>query len=216
MEEKKGIRIGLFSIILILILIVLLIGIIYMSLKNQKLNKKLIEYDDTISNSTEKMNETGSLVNQLNEKTKTIEQLEKENAELKKSNTSNQLSNSSNSYQIGTIKNIYDVISDNDTKIAKAQKIANEVMNAINNKDWYYLAKMVGISADNFINYGIYNFNVNINDYEEINGEYIFDETYDWDKTKLNSPKDVSLGNMLIIKFEDDGRIVIYPNCTGI
>lgn len=213
MEEKKGIKIGLFSIILILILIVLLIGFIYMSLKNQKLNKKLIEYSDTTINSTEKMNETGSLVNQLNEKMETIEQLEKENAELKKNNTSNQLSNS---YEIGTIKNIYDVISDNDTKITKAQKIATEIMSAINNKDWYYLAKMVGTDADNFINYGIYNYTVNINDYQEINGEYIFNETYDWDKAKLISPKDVSLGSMLVIKFEDGGRIVIKPNCTGI
>lgn len=220
MEEKKGIRINLFAVILIIILFVLIIGIIYMYLENQKLNKKLIEHDDTIvalnNNSPEKMNETDSLIEQLNEKNKTIKQLEKENDELRKNNASDQSSNSTNSYEISTIKNIYDVISDNDTKIAKAQKIANEVMNAVNNKDWYYLAKMVGSDADNFVNYGIYNYNININDYQEINEEYIFNETYDWDKTKLSSPKDISLGSMLIIKFEDGGRIVINPNCTGI
>lgn len=121
-----------------------------------------------------------------------------------------------NNYEINTIKNIYDVISDNDTEIEKAQKIAKEVMNAVNNKDWYYLAKIVGTDADYFVKYGIYNYNVGINDYQEIDGEYIFSETYDWDKTKLNSPKDISLGNMLIIKFEDGGKIVIDTNCTGI
>lgn len=220
MEENKQIRIGLFSVVLLIILFVLLIGFMYMFLENKKLNKKVIEYNDItvqLNSSTPKINELNSLVNELNEKNKTIEQLEKENDELRKNNTSKQPSNSINIYEINQIKNIYDIISDSDTKIVKAQKIANEVMNAINNKDWYYLAKMVGTSADDFINYGIYNYKVDINDYEEINGEYIFGESYDWDKTKLSDPKDVSLGSMLIIKFEDGGgRIVIYPNCTGI
>lgn len=220
MEENKQIRIGLFSVVLLIILFVLLIGFMYMFLENKKLNKKVIEYNDItvqLNSSTPKINELNSLVNELNEKNKTIEQLEKENDELRKNNTSKQPSNSINIYEINQIKNIYDIISDSDTKIVKAQKIANEVMNAINNKDWYYLAKMVGTSADDFINYGICNYKVDINDYEEINGEYIFGESYDWDKTKLSDPKDVSLGSMLIIKFEDGGgRIVIYPNCTGI
>ncbi len=220
MEENKRIRIGLFSVVLLIILFVLLIGFMYMFLENKKLNKKVIEYNDItvqLNSSTPKINELNSLVNELNEKNKTIEQLEKENDELRKNNTSKQPLNSINIYEINQIKNIYDIISDSDTKIVKAQKIANEVMNAINNKDWYYLAKMVGTSADDFINYGIYNYKVDINDYEEINGEYIFGESYDWDKTKLSDPKDVSLGSILIIKFEDSGgRIVIYPNCTGI
>lgn len=219
-EEKKCIKISLFSVILILIILVLVVGIIYIFLENQKLYNQIIGHDDTAIStnniSSEAMNATDNLVNQLSEKNKTIEQLENEIAELKKNNSENQSSDSTNSYEISTIKNIYDVISDNDTKIEKAQKIAKEVMSAVNNKDWYYLETMVGTDVDYFVKYGIYNYNVNVNDYEEYDGEYVFSESYDWDKSKLNSPEDISLGNMLIIKFEDSGRIVIDPNCTGI
>lgn len=223
MEEKKGIKISLFSVILIIVILVLIAGLIYVVLENQKLNKQIIGQDATAistnNSSSKAMNQTDTFVNQLNsqlsEKDKTIDQLQKEISELKKTNSENQTTTSSNSYEIGTIKNIYDVISDNDTKLVKAQKIAKEVMNAVNNKDWYYLAKMVGTDADNFVKYGIYNYNIDVNNYEEYDGEYVFRESYDWDKTKLNSPKDISLGSMLIIEFEDGGRIVIEPNCTG-
>lgn len=115
-----------------------------------------------------------------------------------------------NTYKIDTVRTIYDVISDNDSKLVKAQKIAKEVMNAVNNKDWYYLAKIVGNDADNFIKYGIYNYKVNITDYEQLDDEYIFYETYE-----SNATIEEELGNILIIKFEDGGRIAIDPNCTG-
>lgn len=218
MEEKKSIKISLFSVILMLIIVVLAVGFIYMFLENQKLNKQIIGHVDNLSANNDepkKMNATDTLVSQLNtqlsEKNKTIEKLEKEINELKNTNSENQSSNSTNSYEIGTIKNIYDVISDDDTKLVKAQKIAKEVMTAVNNKDWYYLAKMVGTDADYFIKYGIYNYTINVNNYQEINGEYIFNETYE-----TTSAVNESLGKMLIIKFEDGGRIVIDPNCTGI
>ena len=42
--------------------------------------------------------------------------------------------------------------------------------------------------------------NQDLQEFEEYDGEYVFSESYDWDKSKLNSPKDISLGNMLIIK----------------
>lgn len=134
----------------------------------------------------------------------------------------NQISNNktntdtANTYKIDKIKIVQNSYNDNDTKLVKAQKIAKEVMNAVNNKDYYYLAKMVGNDADNFVEYGIHNYSVNINDYEELDGEFIFKETYDWDKTKLNSLEDISLGTMLIIQFEDGGRVIIDPNCTGV
>lgn len=91
MEEKKGIKISLFSVILMLIILVLIIGIIYMFL----LNKQRIGNVDTAisskNNSSQAMSETDTLVNQLNnqlsEKNKTIEQLEKEIANLKKTNS---------------------------------------------------------------------------------------------------------------------------------
>lgn len=134
----------------------------------------------------------------------------------------NQISNNktntdtANTYKIDKIKIVQNSYNDNDTKLVKAQKIAKEVMNAVNNKDYYYLAKMVGNDADNFVEYGIHNYSVNINDYEELDGEFIFKETYDWDKTKLNSLEEISLGTMLIIQFEDGGRVIIDPNCTGV
>ena len=222
MEEKKYIKISLFSVVLMLVIVILVVLMTVVFLKNQKLNKQVMEYKSTILTNTSSpkiMNQTDALVNQLNtqlsEKNKTIEKLQKEISELKNTNSENKSVASANSYEIGTIKNIYDVISDNDTKLAKSQKIAKEVMNAVNNKDWYYLAKLVGADADYFVKYGIYNYNVNVNDYKEYDGEYVFQESYEWDKTKLSSPKDITLGNMLIIKFEDGGRIVIDPNCTA-
>ncbi len=129
----------------------------------------------------------------------------------KKTNT-----DTTHTYKIDEIKIVQNSYDDNDTKLVKAQKIAKEVMKAVNKKDYYYLAKMVGNDADNFVEYGIHNYNVNINDYEELEGEFIFKETYDLDKTKLNSLEDISLGTMLVIKFEDGGKIIIDPNCTGI
>lgn len=208
MEERKNIKVSLFSVILMIIIFVLIVGIIYIFLENQKLNKQISGYDDTSlstnNKSSEAIAETNILVNQLNtqlsEKDKTIEELEKEINELKNTN-----------YEIGTIKNISDVISNNDTKLAKAQKIAKEVMTAVSSKDWYYLAKLVGTDADYFIKYGIYNYTIDVNDYQEIDGEYIFNETYE-----TTSPVNEALGKLLIIKFEDGGKIVIDPNCTGI
>ena len=212
MEDKKAIKVSLVTVICIFIIMILLIALVLLFLKVQKLteNQVIVETANTsTSNSTNLLKEENII-----EATK--------NNNVNGNNVSNNVSaeeneiTNTNNYEINTIKNIYDVISDNDTEIEKAQKIAKEVMNAVNNKDWYYLAKIVGTDADYFVKYGIYNYNVDINDYQEIDGEYIFSETYDWDKTKLNSPKDISLGNMLIIKFEDGGRIVIDTNCTGI
>ena len=118
--------------------------------------------------------------------------------------------------EVGTIKNINDVISNNDTNAQKAQKIAKELMEAVNNKDWYYLAKMVGVDADDFIKYGIYNYNIDVNNYTDREGtSFVFIANYDWDKTKLNNREDVALGSLLVITFEESGRINIDPNCTG-
>lgn len=225
MEEKKGIKIRLSSLILIIVILALITGLIYIFLENQNLNKKINNQDNTVispnDNLSKTMTQDDSIINQLNaqliEKDNAIAQLQKEITELKKTNSKNQTPTSTNNYTIGTIKNIYDVISDNDTKLVQAQKIAKEVMNAVNSKDWYYLAKMVGTDADYFVEYGIYNYNVDINNCRELDGEYIFNESYSFDKTKLESPKDIALGCMLIIEFEDDGgRIRINPNCTGV
>lgn len=218
MEERKNIKVSLFSVVLMIIIFVLIVGIIYIFLENQKLNKQIIGYDNTSTTNNQLPNamaETNTLVNQLNaqlsEKDKTIDELEKEINELKNANSKNSGSNSTNTYELGTIKNISDVISDNDTKLAKAQKIAKEVMTAVSSKDWYYLAKLVGTDADYFIKYGIYNYTIDVNDYKEIDGEYIFNETYE-----TTSPVNEALGKLLIIKFEDGGKIIIDPNCTGI
>ena len=69
--------------------------------------------------------------------------------------------------------------------------------------------------ADYFVQYGISNYEVDINDYQKIDNEYVFNESYDFDTTKINSIKDIGLGRLLIIAFEDGGRISIDTNCTG-
>jgi len=141
---------------------------------------------------------------------------EDNNEVIDKVDTNKEETDNKNVYEVTTIKNISDVISDSDTNLQKAQKIAKEVVDAVNNKDWYYLAKMVGRDADDFINYGIYNYSIDINNYRDIEGiKYVFFAKYDWDKTKLNNLEDIALGTMLVISFEDGGRINIYPNCTG-
>ena len=130
--------------------------------------------------------------------------------------TNNEDTDNKSVCEVGTIKNIIDVISDNDTNAQKAQIIAKELMDAVNNKDWYYLAKMVGKDADYFIKYDIHDYSIDINDYIDNEGTtFVFTSKYDWDKTKLNSLEDVSLGTLLVIEFEDGGKINIYPNCTG-
>jgi hypothetical protein len=119
-------------------------------------------------------------------------------------------------YSIHTLKNIYESFSDGDTQLVKAQKVAERVKTAIDDHDWYNLAKFVGSDADYFLNYGIYNYEFDRDNYEEINGKFIFRVTYDWDKAKLSSPKDVSLGNILTVEFEEGGRINITLFATGI
>ena len=126
-------------------------------------------------------------------------------------NNNNTNTDTAKTYKIDKIKIVQDSYNDNDTNAEKAQKIAKEVMNAVNSNDYYYLAKMVGNDADYFVKYGIYNYNVNISDYEELDGEYIFKESYE-----SHLPIEEALEKMLIIKFEDGGRVVIDPNCTGV
>lgn len=208
MGEKRKISTGV--IILIIVLIVALTSVttilIYKELNNRQ-NEK-INNNDTI-------NQLNTIANN-EEKDKTILELRKQIEELKKNNSEEKSLESTKKYEISTLKNIYDVISDSDTEITKAQKIAREVEKAVNNEDWYYLAKLIGSGADHFIQYGIYDYEINYDTCEKISeGKYLFMESYSWDKSKLSSIKDVSLGRMLIIKFEAGGKIEIYANCTG-
>lgn len=121
--------------------------------------------------------------------------------------------NNNNLYEL---KSIYNAFDDSDTELIKAQKIVKEVEDAVNNKDWYYLGKILGNQADYYIKYGIYNYKVDKNNYQYIDGKYVFNEKFDWDKTKLNSLEDISLGTLLVIIFEDGGAIKIYTNSTGV
>ena len=204
MEEKKSIRVSLGTIICIIIIILLLITLFGMWYHyNLTTKHNTIDTNINVINTVEGRKNLSISNTNSNEITNTV-------------TSSNKITNtvdSSYSYSIKKIRNIYDVISDNDTEVVKAQKIAKEVMNAVNDNDWYYLAKMVGMDADYFIKYGIKNYKIDINNYKYDTdlGEYIFEEEYDC----KGSNKDIGLGHMLIIKFEQGGKITIDPNCTG-
>lgn len=114
-----------------------------------------------------------------------------------------------------SLKNLSDAYLETDTNLEKAKKIAEDVKNAINEEDWYYLAKVVGSETDYLIKYGISNYTID-QFYSELNGEFIFYVSYDWDKTRLSSPKDISLGKMLTVQFAEDGKINISIFATGI
>lgn len=116
-----------------------------------------------------------------------------------------------NEYTIDKIRRVQDAYEDDDTNVVKAQKIAKEIEYAINKKDYYYLAKIVGNDADYIVKYGIYNYSVDINDYEVKNEKYIFKETY-----KSSSVIEEPLGNLLVIQFITGGKIEIEPNCSGV
>ena len=203
MDEKKGKGSSIFLVIFIIITILLGAGLVYMFLENQKLNNKILELDKTAI---------------LSEKDKTIEQLQKEITELNNKTTAIQTTTpvTTSSESTPTLKNYYDTFSKDDTKLVKAQKIAKEFTDAVNNKDWYYLAKIGGSAADNYIEYGIHNYKLDVNQYEQYDDEYVFNATFDWDKSKLGNLKDISLGTMFIVTFHEGGRIEISPNCTGI
>lgn len=204
--------------ILLTILIVLLVATIVVELFYTISNKK---------KSDEKIGELERKIQVLNANTYSSQELQKSETKGSKPSTENVTLNNVQENQtqsekvnvdVTTIKNVSDAISDNDTKTVKAQKIAKEVMNAVNNSDWYYLAKMVGKDADYFIKYGIKNYKINMDTCKYVDDldEYTFNEEYDWDKTKIESLKDVGLGKTLIIKFDEGGKIVIDPLCTGI
>jgi len=46
--------------------------------------------------------------------------------------------------------------------------------------------------------------------------KYVFKIEYSWDTTKLNSPKDVSLGKVVVIEFAEDVKVTVCPFATGI
>lgn len=173
---------------------------------------------EKIENGTAKPYTMDFIYNTKNVETSTTkgENIIGSNANVNENSTNLVKNEITNTNETNEIKNIYDVISDNDKEIEKAQKIAKEFENAVNNKDWDYLAKMK-VGTSNFIQYGICNYKIDLYNYQAIrDGEYAFHETYDWDKTKLNSLFDVSLGRILIIEIKEDGSIRISPNCTGI
>lgn len=107
-------------------------------------------------------------------------------------------------------------VSNTDDNLTKAKKIVEELVNAVNNKDAIALERLVGQDADTFSKYGIYQYSVNPAEYEVHENKYVFREEYSWDKTKLTSPKDVSLGKLLVIEFTENGEVRADPFCTGI
>ncbi len=107
-------------------------------------------------------------------------------------------------------------VSNTDDNLTKAKKIVEELVNAVNNKDAIALERLVGQDADTFSKYGIYQYSVNPAEYKVYENKYVFREEYSWDKTKLTSPKDISLGKLLVIEFTENGEVRADPFCTGI
>ena len=220
MEENKEKKNNAYTIISIVIIIMLTISLAFLVWKNQQLTEKVKEYEDSClvyySNSLNNYVKTNEIAEESSNITNDVQDTN-ENEQLDNSTKNN------NSIDVTTValKRWQDCYSDDDTEEEKAKKIATELMNAVNNKDWYYVAKMVGGNSDLFIKYGISDYNINANECmnlgslngSEFEGEYAFSEKYDWDKTKVENPE--SFGGLLIIKFEDGGRIEIDPLCTG-
>lgn len=230
--------------ILIVIIVILAIFIIAMGIKINNLNQNLNEKNEKIDTIEAKVEEFQKMPNsmqkneiannnvssnsnsdnEISENTistsagNTINTVE--SATLKATENSNNIAqDSSKTYEIKDFKNVWDIYSDNDTEEEKAKKIANTVETAINEKDYYFLAKLIGASTDTIIKYGFTNFKVDINSIKKGNdyNGYYFNTTYDWDKTKIKNPSDESIGNVLVITFDNNSKnyINIEPFCTG-
>ena len=128
MEEKKGTKVSLLSIVLIIILFVMVAGMVYLYLQNKKLNEKIIASSETIGKSdnetTEKLSEISSLSNQIATLKKELAEKDEKIKELAGNTTnSNVVSNTIN--KIDTSKDlIYTVtktVKDNQGKDIKCE-----------------------------------------------------------------------------------------------
>ncbi len=111
------------------------------------------------------------------------------------------------------VTNFEGIFDESDTEVVKAQKIAKEVMTAINNKDLARLEQMMGYKPEYIIEYDIHNYNVDVDNHEYIEDEYVFTETYEGNT--ITSGGQIT-GYNLIIRFETDGKIHVEPTCSGI
>ena len=216
MEETKSKKISVFSIISIIVIVILIVGLVLMFWNNKKLNDQIIKLksDDIRKSSLNTTNISNEFSNELNQST---EQLQNETNTY----SENQKIASTTIYKTQALNKLSDLYLESDSEHDKAKKIAKSFENAVNNKDWYYLYKLCGTKTDLFIEYDIHNYKVDIDnshnlaslEIENSEHEYIFDETFDWDKTKAAS-LDGYFGGMLIIEFENN-EPSIAPLCTG-
>jgi hypothetical protein len=147
----------------------------------------------------------------MNEKNVETENVTTNTEKIQTNNTSTNTSTETN-----TVKRYQDAYNENDTDLVKAQKIAKEVMNAINSKDYDYLAQMVGEGdVEGVKKYDVHNYKVDLDNYRKIDelNEFVFDEKYE---SNISNDLESELGFMLVITFEVDGKIRIDINCTGI
>ena len=216
MEETKSKKISVFSIISIIVIVILIVGLVLMFWNNKKLNDQIIKLksDDIRKSSLNTTNISNEFSNELNQST---EQLQNETNTY----SENQEIVSTTIYKTQALNKLSDLYLESDSEHDKAKKIAKSFENAVNNKDWYYLYKLCGTKTDLFIEYDIHNYKVDIDnshnlaslEIENSEHEFIFDETFDWDKTKAAS-LDGYFGGMLIIEFENN-EPSIAPLCTG-
>ena len=130
-------------------------------------------------------------------------------------NNNAQADNTTTTTNTSTSERSLQIYNDNDTDLVKAQKIAKEVMNAVNNKDYDYLEQLVSKDeVERIKKYDVHNYSVNLDNYREFDelNEYVFDETYG---SNIPENQESELGNMLVVSFEADG-IHVDMFCTGI
>ena len=119
--------------------------------------------------------------------------------------------------ETNNIPSLQEIYNDSDTDLVKAQKIAKEVMNAVNNKNYDFIKKNVNEGeVENIKKYDIHNYSIDLDNYRKIDEqgiyEYVFDETY---SSNITEDQESEMGNMLVVSFED-GKIIVDMFCTGI
>ncbi len=100
----------------------------------------------------------------------------------------------------------------------KAEEIANKFIDAVNNKDTEALEEYSDAGVVSTVEkYNITNIKlIELSRYIEEDDEYIYDISFDFNYNGITNQEEVSLGNVLILKKENDKFLVTAVGATGI